>query len=112
MAVIDDENIKLRAFYLSEDDGKLSKQRLTNSEYYCLAENVAKFMKEYYFFEDHADFNYSACKVCFEHYAKVHCVNCKQNICVSCMLKLEACPFCRNVKKKKQYLKKYNMTIA
>jgi len=111
MAILDDD-IRIRAYYLSEDDGKLNRHRLSNQEYYYLAENITKFMKEYYFFDDHVDTNYSACSLCFEHYAKVNCVSCKQTVCVQCMLKTDTCPFCRNIKKKKHYLKKYNTTIV
>jgi hypothetical protein len=106
MALINDEDIKVRAYYLSEDDGKLNKQRLSNEQYYCMAQDISKFMKEYYFFEDSDELNYSACKICFDYYAKVHCVCCRQSICVRCMMKMELCPFCRNVKKKKHYFKK------
>jgi len=108
MALVNDEDIKLRAYYLSEDDKKLNKYRQSDSHYYGIAQNIDKFMKDYYFFEDTIDNTYSACRVCFEYYAKVQCVNCKQHACARCMLKLEACPFCRNVRKKKYYLKKYN----
>lgn len=111
MAIVDDEEIKVRAYYLSEDDRKLNKQMLSNNEYYYLAENINKFMKDYYFFEDYTEHNYSACRVCFDSYAKVRCVSCKQPVCARCMLKTEVCPFCRNVKKKKHYLKKYNVGI-
>lgn len=111
MALINDDDIKVRAYYLSEDDGKLNKQRLSNDEYYYTAYDIAKFIKDYYFFEDSDEFNYSACRLCFNCFAKVHCVSCKQTICAKCMLKTESCPFCNNLKKKKHYLKKYHNII-
>jgi hypothetical protein len=101
-----EESIKIRAYYLWEDDVKLSYKRKPDPYYYYLAEEIATFLVEYYFFEDAANYNYFMCSLCCDNYAKVKCVRCKQQICAHCMFKISKCPFCNNIRCKKTYLLK------
>jgi len=103
---MDQETIKVRAYYLWQDDVKHNRHIQSTDHYYFLAYKIQNRINDYDFFNDSNSPGFHYCYICHNYLAKMSCTKCQSHICASCMLALDRCPFCRNYceLKQKQFL--------
>lgn len=97
-------SVRTRAYYLWEDDKNGGRPLLNDKQYYTLAQIIELYVSKYNFYKDAIikdNSLWDECNICMIYLGKLECVKCKQKVCARCVLKLDSCPYCRNIKKRR-----------